>query len=141
MSQTNTQIGTIPVITADDLTGKLGYLVKFKDASGVLNCALPTANTDLALFLVDEEAEADERAAIQPLSPDRNVRIKLKGTCVPGDVLVLADVATAADAGKVRKLPETPGTYRGIAIAEEAGVDTQLVLARPALIGYITIVA
>ena len=43
--------------------------------------------------------------------------------------------------GMVRTLPTgTSGTYRGIAIAEEKGVDTQLVLARPQIIGNITIV-
>ena len=60
------------------------------------------------------------------------MRVPLKGTCNPGDTLVLADVGTAADTGKVRALPATPGTYRGLAIAEEAGVDGQSVLAHPA---------
>ena len=65
----------------------------------------------------------------------------LKGTCNPGDVLVLADVATAADKGKVRTLPTAAGTYRGLGIAEQVGVDGQLVLVRPALIGNITVSA
>ena len=54
-------------------------------------------------------------------------------------MLVLADVGTAADKGKVRALPTAGGTYRGLAIAEEAGVDGQLVLARPEMIGNITV--
>ena len=34
-----------------------------------------------------------------------------------------ADIAPAADRGKVRSLPATVGTYRGLAIAEEVGVE------------------
>ena len=77
--------------------------------------------------------------SVRPIEPARTVRIKLKSTCNPGDVLVLADVATAADKGKVRALPATSGTYRGLAIAEEAGVDGQTVLCRPAMLGNITV--
>ena len=50
-------------------------------------------------------------------------------------------VATLADKGKVRVLPVAPGTYRGLGIAEQVGVDGQLVLVRPALIGNITVAA
>ena len=53
--------------------------------------------------------------------------------------LVLADTATPADKGKVRALPSAAGTYRGLALAEEAGVDGQLVLARPAMLGGIVV--
>ena len=67
--------------------------------------------------------------------------ITLKGTCNPGDVLVLADVATAADKGKVRTLPAAAGTYRVLGIAEQAGVDGQSVLARPAMVGNVTVTA
>ena len=56
-----------------------------------------------------------------------------------GSPTVLADVGTAADKGKVRTLPAVAGTYRGLAVAEEKGVDGQYVLCRPALIGPITV--
>jgi len=39
----------------------------------------------------------------------------------------------------VQALPEAAGTYIGVAIAEEAGIDGQLVLARPSLIGNIVV--
>ena len=77
--------------------------------------------------------------AVRPIEAGRNGRLRLKGTCNPGDALVLADVATAADKGKVRALPTAAGTYRGLALAEEAGVEGQLVLARPAMLGAITV--
>jgi hypothetical protein len=39
----------------------------------------------------------------------------------------------------VRVLPAGAGTYRVIAIAEEKGVDGQLVLSRPCMVGNVTI--
>ena len=45
------------------------------------------------------------------------------------------------DKGKVRALPTAAGTYRGLGIAEQVGLDGQLVLIRPALIGNITVSA
>ena len=139
MSQTNTRSGDIPVTAGEDLTGKEDRLVKVANDSGQLVAKLPEANSDLALFVLIEGAEADKTAALRPLSADRNVRLPLKGTCNPGDTLVLADVGTAADKGKIRALPAAAGTYRGLAIAEEAGVEGQLVLARPAPIGNIVV--
>lgn len=53
--------------------------------------------------------------------------------------LVLADPGTAADKGKVRVLPAAAGTYRVLAIAEEKGVDGQLVLCRPAMVGNVVV--
>jgi hypothetical protein len=104
----------------------------------VAEFALPDAETDLALFIITDGGDEDEDTAALPLSPDRNVRLKLSGTCVPGDVLVLATPNGTID-GMVKVLPADSGTYRGIAIAEEVGADTQLVKARPALLGYITV--
>lgn len=139
MSQTNTRQGDIPVQAGEDLTGKAGRLVKLANSSGTAVVLLPTANTDLALFVLVDENVSGKTATIRPLTPDRNVRAYLKGTCSPGDILVLADTGTAADKGKVRALPATPGTYRGLLLAEEAGVDGQLVLGRPAPIGNVTV--
>jgi hypothetical protein len=139
MSQSNTQAGQIVLNSSENLQDKEGYLVKIINTSNVAKFALPDAETDLALFVITDGGGKDENTAALPLSPDRNVRLKLSGTCVPGDVLVLADIDGTHD-GKVKTLPVTvPGTYRGIAIAEEVGADEQLVKARPAMIGNITI--
>ena len=89
------------------------------------------------MILLEGAADA-ALVSVRPIQADRNVRLKLKGTCNPGDVLVLAAIA-GNDAGMVRALPTAGGTYRGLAIAEEAGVDAQLVLARPAMIGNIVV--
>jgi hypothetical protein len=139
MSQTNTRVGDIRVAAGEDLTGKEGFLVKMTHDSSVREVLLPAANGDYALYVVIDGAADTENVSLRPIEAGRNVRVKLDGTCDPGDVLVLADVATAADKGKVRALPEDAGTYRGLAIAEEAGVDGQLVLARPAMLGLITV--
>ena len=87
-----------------------------------------------------DDGVGGDPVAVRPLHADRNVRITLKGTCNPGDVLVLADLATAADKGKVRVLPVVAGTYRGLGIAEQVGVDGQAVLVRPVMIGNVTVV-
>jgi len=139
MSQTNTKVGDIRVAAGEDLTEKEGFLVKLTHDSSVPEVLLPAANSDYALYVVIDGAADAENVSVRPIEGGRNVRVKLDGTCDPGDVLVLADVATAADKGKLRALPEDAGTYRGLAIAEEAGVDEQLVLCRPAMIGEITV--
>jgi len=138
MSQSNTQQGQIVLTAHVDLTGKEGLLVKVHNDADTAKFALPTSDDDLALYVLTDGDEAGKTSAALPLASDRNVRIRLEGTCVPGDILVLADTA-GDDAGKVRALPGTNGTYRGLAIAEEAGIDTQLVKARPAMIGTITV--
>ena len=138
MSQSNTQQGQIVHPSHVDLTGKEALLVKIHNDANIAKFALPTSDDDLALYVLIDGDAADKTSAALPLSPDRNVRLRLVGTCAPGDILVLADTS-GADAGKVRALPAVNGTYRGLAIAEEAGIDTQLVKARPAMIGNITV--
>lgn len=139
--QTNVKTGDFAVLAGEDLTGKEDYLVKLTHDTGVPEVLLPTHNSDFAVYLLVEGAEDAENVSVRPLEAGRSMRFKLKDTCNPGDVLVLADVGTEADKGKVRALPSTPGTYRAIAIAEEAGIDAQLVLGRPAMLGNITVSA
>jgi hypothetical protein len=138
MSQSNTRVGDFRVLAGESLTDKEGYLVKMTHDSGVAEVLLPEAITDYALYAVIEGAADAALVSVRPIEADRNVRLVLKGTCNPGDVLVLAAIA-GSDAGMVRALPEDAGTYRGLAIAEEAGVDGQLVPARPAMLGDIVV--
>ena len=139
MSQSNTRVGDFRVLAGEALVGMEGRLVKMGHDTGVPEVTLPAANSDLALYLLMEDGADGKLVSVRPVQPDRNVRLILKGTCNPGDVMVLADVATAADKGKVRVLPAAAGTYRGLGIAEQVGVDGQLVLVRPALIGNVTV--
>jgi hypothetical protein len=124
MTQSNTRAGSFPVLAGEDLTGKAGYLVKMTHDTGVPEVKLPAAITDITPYVVGEG--------------ERNTRMKLKGTCNPGDQLVLAAIA-GSDAGMVRLIPTAGGTYRVIAIAEEAGVDGQLVLCRPCAVGNVLV--
>ena len=139
MSQSNTRVGDIRVLAGVDLTGMEDRLVVLGQNAGVAQVALPAANGDLAVYLLIEGGASSKLVSVRPLDAGRNVRVALKGTCNPGDVMVLADVATAADKGKVRVLPAVAGTYRGLGIAEQAGVDGQLVLVRPTMIGNVTV--
>jgi hypothetical protein len=52
---------------------------------------------------------------------------------------VVIDGGASGENGKVRVLPTDAGSYRGLMIAEEAGIDGQLIKARPAPLGVITV--
>lgn len=137
--QSDIRMGSFAAIADGDLTGKEGYLVVMGQKSDKPVLALPAAIDDLSAYVVLEGAADAKAIAVEPLAAGRQVRLKLKGTCDAGDVLVNADPTTPADAGKVRALPADAGTYRGIGIAEEKGADGQLLLVRPAALGNITV--
>jgi hypothetical protein len=138
-TQSNTRVGKFSVLAGEILTGKEGCLVELTHDTGIPEVKLPAANTGITPYILDQGAADAALVQVTPIEQNRNVRILLKGTCNPGDQLVLADTGTAADKGKVRVLPATAGTYRVIAIAEEKGVDGQLLLCRPFLVGNVTI--
>ena len=139
MSQSNIKFGPVPFNCGADLTAAADHIVVLGHSTGTPQMTLPDALTDHALYLVLEGNAVDETGYFLPISPAANVRLHLIGTCNPGDTLVLADPAVEGQPGKVIVLPETAGTYRAVAIAEEQGIDTQLVLARPANLGIITV--
>lgn len=133
-TQSNTQAGKIRrKAGSSDLTDKEGYLVKLAVFSGDGgSVSVPDNNADYTPFIIDEGADIGALVSIDPLSPDRQYRIKATGAGVTGDVLVLADTGGGdADRGKVRKLPAAAGTYYSVALAEENFADEQLVLCRP----------
>ena len=127
--QTNTKaVGPFPVLAGEDLTARRSRLVVLTHDTNVPEVKLPTADTDDAIFQVQEGVADGELDSVERFAPHREFRVPLKGTCVPGGRLVLADASTAADKGKLRTLPTAAGTYTVRAIAREAGVDTQNVL-------------
>ena len=129
-TQTNTREGDLQVIANEDLTGKEGCLAVLVEDTNVLEAKLPDAVTELALFIITEAATAGEVATLRPLCGNRNCRAELEGTCNPGDVLKLQAINGAND-GKVCTLGSTPGQYFSPGVAEEEGVDGQLVRFRP----------
>lgn len=137
MSQSNTRVGDIRMKAGGNLTGKNGYLAKITDVFGPAVDLVKFAG-ERPLYVVTDGVAQGNLATIRPLDPNRNIRVILAGTCNPGDTLV-AVVESPVNNGKVMALPTEAGTYMGVALAEEAGVDGQLVLARPAMIGNIVV--
>lgn len=129
-NQSDTRKGDITLLGSVDLTGKENYLLKIVNSSGVAKFALPTGTDDYAPFVCASGDIAGNETAAESPGHDENFRAVLKGTCVPGDTLSLADPGTAADAGKLRKTLTTTGTWRVFAVAEESGVDGQSVKCR-----------
>jgi hypothetical protein len=113
-----------------DLTGMEDRLVKPVNDSGTLEISLPAANTDECPYVLTEGGEAGDDVTVEPFTADRQFRIITKDALVPGTRLCLADVATAADKGKVRALPTAAGTYRVFAVAEATAAAGSLALIR-----------
>jgi hypothetical protein len=139
-TQSNTNPGGIlPFVGSEDLSALSGHLAKLISSGGKPQLAAPTAITDHTPFLIIDGNAAGALSYVKPLNDPGNVRVVAKGAGAAGAVLVQANTATPADRGKVRALPATSGTYRGIGIAEEDFVEGQWVLMRPADIGNIVV--
>lgn len=133
VSQTNTHPDTRVLNSAVALTGLEGRLVKLADGGSIPEVDLPGSVTDLALFIVTEGGALDEPSEVLPLMGESNRRVRLNGTVAAGVAVVLCDptASSGANAGKVETVPATQGAYFSPGIAEEDGVDEQLVLIRP----------
>jgi len=122
--QTNTQVGDIQVIASESLVGKEGFLAVLINSSNVLNCRLPDTVIELAMFVIIEGAALGSPATLRPLSIDREVRVRLNGTVVPGALLKL-DAINGTDDGKCCTIGTVAGQYFSPGIAEEVGADEQ----------------
>lgn len=131
MAQNNVRSGRFVVNAAEDLTGMEDRLVELTYSGSTPEVRLPTSNTARGLYVLIEGGEADTNVTVEPLNPDREVRLVAKGTGNPGDSVCLADVATAADKGKVRALPAAAATYRVFGILKAACADGDLALVSP----------
>lgn len=140
-TQSNCQQGKIKNIKAGaDLTDLEGYLALIVAVANVGVAKLPAAITDVPGFIIDESGASGAEVSLDPLSPDRQYRVKGKGVIAPGAAMVLAAIA-GSDAGKARQLPVAAGTYRVILRCEETAptVDGQFVLCRPSPEGNIVV--
>ena len=124
------QADTIRHPAGENLTDKESFVVVLTHDGGTPEVVLPTAQSDQGIYLVKHGDSDGKLVDLDPLVPGKVQTAKLKGTCNPGDQLVLADETTPADAGKLRVLPAAAGTYMLHAQAEEAGVDGQIVRIR-----------
>ncbi len=139
-TQNDTRVGDLPLVAGEDLTGMEGMIAKITNAAGQVLAKLPDDPGDIAVFVVIEGNVAGKPVNLRPLEQGRNVRLRLSRDVKPGDVLVAADPTDPLLRGMVTPLTGAPGTYRGIAIAEEYGDIGQLVLARPVAIGNVVVV-
>ena len=85
-TQTNVLRGPIVRPASETLTDLEGRLVMIVNDSGAPKLALPNAIGDYAFLLLTEGAASGENATAIPLDPVQESRIRLSGTCVPGDV-------------------------------------------------------
>ena len=121
---TNTVAGTVSKVASGAITQ--GCLVKMT-TSGLVTAA--AAVTDRVMFVALETVTDGQPVLCQPLSPDRQVRVKLGTitTVIAGTKLYVG--ATPAADG--RATDESGGGALAIGYAEEVGVAGQLCLIRP----------
>ena len=130
-TQTNTKPGPIDALAGVDLTGLEGRLAKLGSADGKRQALLPTALTDAAVYVIAHGGPVGAHVTLESFTTDdSNFRCRAKGGGTAGTLLSLADPATAGDAGKLRAVPGTAGTFHALAIAEEDFQDGQHVLCR-----------
>lgn len=123
--QSDTIQGQFVAIAGENLAGKEAHIVSLANDSGKPVFVLAAGATDPAEYLLLEGGASGAEVTVLPLTRERNVRVALSGTCVPGELLILD-----GDTGKVKKIPETNGTYIAYFRAEEAGADGQLLKVR-----------
>lgn len=138
-NQSNSREGPFQIKAGVDLTGKESFLVKSAHTAGAGEMRLPTALTDIPDYLVLEGAAAGKQATVVALHRGFNCRVRLSGTCNPGDELTQGAI-NGTDNGKVRTVPATTGSYTVLLKAEQKGVDGQLVLCRAALVPRVVVV-
>lgn len=137
-TQSNTKAGAFRVLAGEDLTGAEGRLVLLTHDTGVGEVKLPTNADDRAEYVLLEGGEDGDYVTVAAVTRDRNWRVRLAGTCNPGDELTLA---ISTDAGAVQTLPADADTYYVFLRAEEEGADGQLVSCRPILNGRDVVVS
>lgn len=139
-SQSNTQRGPFKVLAGENLTGMEGRVVVLTHDTGVAEVQLPGDVANETEYLLLEGAADGEKATVIALDRSQPVRVRLNGTCNPGDKLCLATI-DGTDDGKVETLPVAADDYYVFLRAEEAGVDEQLVLCRLLAVPAVTTVS
>lgn len=127
--QSNTQDGPFEVLAGENLTGLEGRVVKLTHSGGIAEVILPNDVADEADYLLLEGAADGELVTVAAIDRSGNCRVRLNGTCNPGDKLTLGAI-NGDDDGKLRTVPVAADTYWVAFRAEEAGVDEQLVKVR-----------
>lgn len=165
--QSNTQQGRLTKSSVTQYQGYEGFAMCLFNNAGYGSVQLPTSSGQKVLGIVANgsitQAEVMQQQGLDwgpagsygvdiwPLSPDRNMRVYLYGSCNAGDTLVLAPPAQAVAitfpfnfttsnttltiavaAGLAQSLATAgAGTWAVLGQAEENGVQGQSVLFRP----------
>jgi hypothetical protein len=150
MTQTNTQAGDVLRKPHSNVPGALP--TNGLDLTGRLFVQRSFAGTDnkdfvnpagspavLPHFVCTEGVWGDKHITVRPLSPTQPVRVRLKGTCNPGDRMEAVVATSWADAGYACTQTSEVGEHGLFGIAEEFGVDGQLVLIRPINPHFVTV--
>ena len=113
MSQSNTHEGDLLIAANEDLSSTADVLVAPYNSSGQLVVTRPAANNDYGGLRAGLWRGLRRPATVRPLESEPLGARHGEGHGQSGRPAVLADgVTTAADKGKVRKVPATTGTYR-----------------------------
>jgi len=133
--QTNVQRDMLVVPAVGDLSGFVGRLAKLVSINGKAHARLPEADTDPALYVIDD-VRSDGKVELLPLHSGRNFRVVLSGTCSVGDALCLA---LGEAAGMARAVPNVDGEYMVRGYAEDDGLNGQHIRIRPYPAGMVTV--
>ena len=125
-SQSNTKRGDITLLASVDLTGKENYLLKIVNSGGVPKFALPTAVTDLAVYVCGSGDVAGNEVAAESPSGGENCRVLVNAAVVPGDLLCIDPNAY----GKLYVPAGSSGATNVLFIAEESAGAGGLCLVR-----------
>lgn len=126
--QNDTKEGLITILATDNLTDKEGFLVKIENATPVPGqAALPDDNADFCLFVVSAGGAAGAYVDLQPLSPNRNVRVKTSGIIAAGEEVLLQ----APGGTVITRTGAAADTYFSPGIAEEDCASGGFVKIRP----------
>ncbi|MCX6553317.1 MAG: hypothetical protein NTY02_20315, partial [Acidobacteria bacterium] len=120
-TQSNRITGSIVLPVASPLGAYLGRLGAIIPSDGSQPCAALAVAPQDARFVIVDADEVNNLATLEPLDPGHQSRVELSGECAAGDRL------SCDQQGRVVATDEN----LAILMAEEPGVDGQLVLVRP----------
>jgi len=100
-----------------DLDTKQYYLVEQVAGEKV---DLPDNNADICIGVLLNKPKSGENASVRMLNSAGSCWMVASAAIAEGDLVVMADVTTAANKGKIRTLPTAVGTYYIVGKALEA---------------------
>jgi len=125
MFQSDCRCGSLGFPAGADLTLATGRLAKLNSDG---HAVLPSSAADITPYVITCGADTGYLCGVAPLTSLSNSRVALKGACQAGQLLV------AVGDGRV-EAGTAGGAAALVGVAEEVGVEGQLVLLRPVTVG------